>query len=407
MAYVTPKDAVWQLTTSTGTGDLTPSGEVPGYRGVADALADGNTTYFRCGHRTASPPQWEVFRGTYHSATNTVSRDAVLASSNAGAAVAFSAGDKDLQTVRPDLMFPAFVAGAILYGGANGLVNQDAANLSWSGSALTVGGSLALGGAVTAGAWNGAAVAVAYGGTGAATAAAARAALGVGTAGTLAFDADGTLAANSDANVATQKATKTYVDQAVTGLLDFKGSTDTSTNPNYPAASKGDAYVVSVAGKVGGAAGKSLDVGDVYVASADNAGGTEAAVGASWFVLEHNLVGALLAANNLSDVASAATARTNLGLTIGTDVQAYDATLTALAGLTVVANSLTVGTGADAFTQTAFAANTFPARAGTGNLVAKTITDFGLSLVAAADAAAARTTLGTLGDSLRLALLRV
>jgi hypothetical protein len=226
-----------------------------------------------------------------------------------------------------------------------------------------------------------------------ADAAAARTTLGVGTAGTLASDADGTLAANSDARVATQKATKTYVDTAVTGLLDFKGSTDTSANPNYPAALKGDAYVVSAAGKIGGAAGKSVDVGDVYAASADNAGGAEAAVGTSWFVLEHNLVGALLAANNLSDVASAATARTNLGLTIGTDVQAYDATLTALAGLTVVANSLTVGTGADAFTQTAFAANTFPARASTGNLVAKTITDFGLSLIDDADGAAGRLTL--------------
>jgi hypothetical protein len=38
----------------------------------------------------------------------------------------------------------------------------------------------------------------------------------------------------------------------ITGLLDFKGSTDASANPNYPAASKGDFYVVSVAGKIGG-----------------------------------------------------------------------------------------------------------------------------------------------------------
>lgn len=41
---------------------------------------------------------------------------------------------------------------------------------------------------------------------------------GSGTAGTLDFDTDGTLAANSDSKVATQKATKTYVDAKVAGL---------------------------------------------------------------------------------------------------------------------------------------------------------------------------------------------
>jgi hypothetical protein len=136
----------------------------------------------------------------------------------------------------------------------------------------------------------------------------------LGTAATLASDADGTLAANSDGRAATQKATKTYIDNAVTGLLDFKGGTNCSANPNYPAAFKGDAYAVSAAGRIGGASGVAVDVGDVFVASADNAGGTQAAVGSSWFVLEHNLAGALLAANNLSDLASAATARSNLGL---------------------------------------------------------------------------------------------
>lgn len=100
---------------------------------------------------------------------------------------------------------------------------------------------------------------------------------------------------------------------AVTGLLDLKGATDCSTNPNYPAASKGDVYIVSVAGKIGGASGKSVDIGDQYLAVVDNAGGTEASVGTSWSVFEHNLGGVLLIANNLSDVASAATARANLG----------------------------------------------------------------------------------------------
>lgn len=74
--------------------------------------------------------------------------------------------------------------------------------------------------------------------------------------------------------------------------------------------------------------------------------------------------------------------------------QPLDATLTALAGANWVANALPIGTGADTLSQTSFAANTFPARASTGDLVAKTITDFGLSLVDDADAAAGRTTLG-------------
>jgi hypothetical protein len=110
---------------------------------------------------------------------------------------------------------------------------------------------------------------------------------------------------------------------------------------------KGDSYIISVAGKVGGASGKSVDVGDVYFATADNAGGTEAAVGTSWSVLEHNLAGALLSANNLSDLASAATARTNLGVAIGSQVQAWDADLDYLATFTPTANVKSILNAAD------------------------------------------------------------
>ena len=134
------------------------------------------------------------------------------------------------------------------------------------------------------------------------------------------LDTDGTLAANSDAKVPSQKAVKTAIAAAVTGLFDFQGSTDTSANPNYPAASKGDAYVVTVAGKIGGASGKSVDVGDVYLATADNAGGNEATVGTSWTVLEHNLIGAYVAGGTDVPVtdggtgaSTAAGARGNLG----------------------------------------------------------------------------------------------
>ena len=117
--------------------------------------------------------------------------------------------------------------------------------------------------------------------------------VGLGTAAYLDVDPDDTLAADSDSLIPTQQAVKAHVAAqvaaAVTGLLDLRGSTDCSANPNYPAASKGDAYVVSVAGKIGGGSGQNVAAGDVYFAKADNAGGTEGSVGSSWAIIEHNL----------------------------------------------------------------------------------------------------------------------
>lgn len=59
---------------------------------------------------------------------------------------------------------------------------------------------------------------------------------------------------------------------------------DASSNPNYPQGGVGDLYTITVAGKVGGAGGKSAYVGDLVYCISENAGGVEASVGTSWKV---------------------------------------------------------------------------------------------------------------------------
>ena len=123
-----------------------------------------------------------------------------------------------------------------------------------------------------------------------------------------------TVATNDNStSIATTAYAQALVANAVTGLLHLQGSINASTSPVYPAAVKGDAYLFSAAGFIGGASGKAVNIGDLVVAGLANVGGSEASVGASWFVLEHAIAGALLGTNNLSDLTNITTAWTNLG----------------------------------------------------------------------------------------------
>jgi hypothetical protein len=140
-----------------------------------------------------------------------------------------------------------------------------------------------------------------------------------------------------------EPATKGYVDSNIASLLKYKGGIDCSTNPNYPAATSGWAYNVTVAGRIGGASGPTVEVGELIIAKSTTSAGNHATVGANWNITQGNIEGALRAANNLAEVLDQSAARANIG------AQAADATLTALAGIATSANKLIYATGSDAF----------------------------------------------------------
>lgn len=86
-------DRVKDSTTTTGTGTVTLSGSAPtGFQSFGSVMADGDTCYYVI----AAGSEWEVGLGTYGSSGPTLARTSVLASSNSGSLVSFSAGSKDV-----------------------------------------------------------------------------------------------------------------------------------------------------------------------------------------------------------------------------------------------------------------------------------------------------------------------
>lgn len=171
----------------------------------------------------------------------------------------------------------------------------------------------------------------------------------------------------------------------------LKGTWDASagTFPGAGAAQAGWSYIVSVAGTVDGVA---FGVGDRIIAIADNA--STATFAANWFKADYTdqvlsvagRTGAVtLAAADITDAsangrslitaADYAAMRTLLGLVVGTNVQAYDAALASIAGLTIASGKMLYTTGTDTF-------------------ALADITADGRGILAAANYAAMRTLLG-------------
>ncbi|MGE0638497.1 MAG: hypothetical protein AB7P01_18800 [Bacteroidia bacterium] len=107
-----------------------------------------------------------------------------------------------------------------------------------------------------------------------------------------------------------------YIANKITGLWEDKGLLDCTMNgdyPDYPPGQKGDAYTVSLPGKIGGNNGIDVQVRDVIYCTMDNPGGTEAAVGSSWNVIQGNLVQATVLIAGIARIA------TQAEVTSGTD----------------------------------------------------------------------------------------
>lgn len=192
--------------------------------------------------------------------------------------------------------------------------------------------------------------------------------LNTGVSGTAVLDEDN-MVSDSATQLATQQSIKAYVDTQVaavpvgdiTSVVAGTGMTGGGTT--------GD-VTLNVIGGTGITANADEITIDSTVATLTGIQTlTNKTIGVS------QLSGTVAIANGGTNASSAGDARTNLGLAIGTDVQAYDAGLNSIAGLTTAADNLIYTSASDTYAVTSFTA-------------------YGRSLVDDADAATARTTLG-------------
>jgi hypothetical protein len=99
-------------------------------------------------------------------------------------------------------------------------------------------------------------------------------------------------------------ATTQYVDNILgdANALVYKGTIDCSTNPNYPSADSGHLYIVSIAGKIGGALGENVEVGDMLICNTDSTpSGDQATVGIYWNIIQKNIDGAVTGPSSSTD----------------------------------------------------------------------------------------------------------
>ena len=134
-------DRVRETSTTTGTGDIILGGAVAGFVSFSSVLANADTTYYGI----VGGNSWEVGVGTYSTASNSLSRTVVLASSNGGSLVSFGSGTKNVFLTQPSER-AVYVNGSSVVA-ANG---ATVPNSLLANSSITINGvTIALGGAST------------------------------------------------------------------------------------------------------------------------------------------------------------------------------------------------------------------------------------------------------------------
>jgi len=156
------------------------------------------------------------------------------------------------------------------------------------------------------------------------------------------FSIDGTLAGNSDAALPTEKAVKTYVDTNFQPLdSDLTAIAALTPTDSYFIVGNGSAWIT----ETGATARTSLGLGTAAVRDAEDTltDGANLPDGAA--IKSYCDARYLNEASNLSDLDDASTARTNLGVAIGTNVQAWDQQLDDIAALLYTDGNIIVGNG--------------------------------------------------------------
>lgn len=130
-------DRVKETASTTGTGNFTLAGAVTAYQAFSAVYSTNDTFWYVIEHQSAN--EWEQGIGTY-SAANTLTRTTVLKSSNANAAVNFSAGTKNVWVDIP----ASFHTGTALVAAASqklDITGHAASSWTTDSGAVTIDGS--------------------------------------------------------------------------------------------------------------------------------------------------------------------------------------------------------------------------------------------------------------------------